>query len=230
MCEFIKKHLLVLIYFLIELITCILLIFKLVKDVNIFRYSQVIIDFIASIVIFIFYKSKKSAYFCVAFFMICLADYGLVILGDHYELSVAFFLFAQIALMLMLKIGKIELLIRLIVIVVLEVIAFIICKDLYSPLVILSMLYLATFSANIIYAIIKKEHIMFIIGMILYMLCDICVGISNFELFTNEVLIDVCAKLIFIFYIPGLFLMVIGVYLSENRKRHLCKSLKEKNI
>ena len=228
MINFIKKNILILIYSLIELVICILLLTKLIDKVNILRYSLIIINFIASIVILAFSRSKRSIYFCISFFFICLADYGLIILGDNYELSVTYFLFAQLALMIMMKINKLELLIRLSLVIVLEVVAVLICKDLYSILVFVTMIYLSTFISNITFGIIKKENIVFIIGMILFIMCDTCVGIANFELFTNEKLVEICEKLIFIFYIPGLYLMVIGTYINEIIRGVVCK--KEKNI
>ena len=228
MINFIKKNILILIYSLIELVICIFLLTKLTDNVNILRYSLIIINFIASIVILFFARSKRSVYFCISFFFICLADYGLIILGDNYELSVTYFLFAQIALMIMMKITKIELLIRLILIIVLEVVSVLVCKDLYSVLVFVTMIYLSTFIANIVFGLIKKENIVLIIGMILFIMCDICVGLSNFELFTNEKLIEISGKLVFWFYIPGLYLMLISNYINEIIRGGLCK--KEKNI
>ena len=228
MINFIKKNILILIYSLIELVICIFLLTKLTDNVNILRYSLIIINFIASIVILAFSRSKRSVYFCISFFFICLADYGLIILGDNYELSVTYFLFAQIALMIMMKITKIELLIRLILIIVLEVVSVLVCKDLYSVLVFVTMIYLSTFIANIVFGLIKKENIVLIIGMILFIMCDICVGLSNFELFTNEKLIEISGKLVFWFYIPGLYLMLISNYINEIIRGGLCK--KEKNI
>ena len=215
MLEFIKKHILIIIYSIVEALISILLIINISKDESFLKYSIVIINFIASIIIFISYKNIRSIYFCISYFFICLGDYGLTILGDNYALSVTYFLFAQLALMLMIGLNKTEMLIRFGIIIVSEIMAIIICKDLYSILVFITMAYISTFLSNIIFGFIKKENIIILIGLILFIMCDICVGISNFELFTNEVIVDICDKLVFWFYIPGLYLMLIGHYLQE---------------
>ena len=222
--NFIKNNIIIIIYSLIELVICILLLLNIVNKEYILDYSLIIINFIMSVIIFVLFKNKFNMYIMLGMFFTCLADYNLIVLGENREIGVLFFTFAQISYMFALRINKKELLIRLIIITVLEVASLIICKDLYSFLVFITMMYLGLFIANIIFGFIKKNNIIFLIGMISYLLCDICVGVSGFELFDGTQTAVILGNLIYYFYLPGLFLMIIGTYI-KSKKEKLCKNI-----
>ena len=218
--SFLKNNIIILVYSLIELIICSFIIFNVIKDVNTFNYLMIVLNFVVSIIIFIINENRFNIFLTIGMFFTCLADYNLVVLGKNYELGVVFFTFAQLAYMLMLKTNYKEFLIRLIVIVFLELLSLIIVKELYSFLVFITMFYFSIFLTNIIFGFIKKVHILFLIGMILYLICDICVGISSFELFENTTITEIMGRLIFYFYIPGLYLMIIAAYIKNKKEKY----------
>lgn len=218
--NFLKNNLIIVLYSLIELVICVLIVFDVIKDVNTFNYLMIVLNFVVSIIIFIINENRFNIFLTIGMFFTCLADYNLVVLGKNYELGVVFFTFAQLSYMLMLKTNYKELLIRLIVIVFLEVLSLIIVKDLYSFLVFITMFYLSIFISNIIFGFIKKLHLLFLIGMILYLLCDICVGVSSFELFQDTSIAEILGRLIFYFYIPGLYLMILASYIKNKKEKY----------
>ena len=50
--------------------------------------------------------------------------------------------------------------------------------------------------------------------MILFILCDFCVGSFNFEMFEGE-FANILGRLIYYFYLPGLYLMSAGMYIKS---------------
>ena len=214
--NFIKNNYYFIIYSLIELILAILLVIKeeIFNDVNYVYYSFILLNFIFSFILLLNYKNKDNLFFCIAYLFAIFADFNLIILGDNLSLGVFFFLCCQLFYMLMIGINKTQLLIRLIIIVILELLAIIITKSNYSFLVFITIVYFSTFLANIIFAFINKINIIFIIGMILFILCDVCVGISNFEMFAGEIA-NILGRLIYYFYLPGLYLMSAGMYIKS---------------
>ena len=217
--NFLKNNLIIVLYSLIELVICVLIVFDVIKDIDAFNYSMIVLNFVLSIIFFILNENRFNIFLMLGMFFTCLADYNLIILGKNQELGVVFFTLAQLSYMMMLKVNVKELIIRLVVIIFLEVLSLIIVKDLYSFLVFITMLYLSIFITNIIFGFIKKIHLLFLIGMILYLLCDICVGVSSFELFQDTSIAEILGRLIFYFYIPGLYLMILASYIKNKKEK-----------
>ena len=217
--NFLKNNIIIVLYSLIELVICVLIVFDVIKDIDAFNYSMIVLNFVLSIIFFILNENRFNIFLMLGMFFTCLADYNLIILGKNQELGVVFFTLAQLSYMMMLKVNVKELIIRLVVIIFLEVLSLIIVKDLYSFLVFITMFYLSIFITNIIFGFIKKLHLLFLIGMILYLLCDICVGVSSFELFQDTSIAEILGRLIFYFYIPGLYLMILASYIKNKKEK-----------
>ncbi len=216
MIKIFKNNYYFIIYSLIELIMGLLLIIKkeIFNDVNFAYYSFILLNFIYSFILLIKNRNNMNIFFCIAYLFAIYADYNLIILGDNKELGVFFFLCSQICYMMIIATNKMQLMIRLVIIIIFELIGLIITKNNFSFLVFITLIYFSTFLSNIIFGFIKKENIIFLIGMILFILCDICVGISNFAMFDGEIA-TFLGKLIYYFYLPGLYLMSFGMYIKN---------------
>ena len=101
------------------------------------------------------------------------------------------------------KVNKLVVLLSIILSIVLVIIVVMVYLfKINLPIVyIVSSIYGILFIANIVLSIIymKKDPInrIFIIGLILYFLCDLCIAVGNF--FPSALL----AQLIWVFYLPG---------------------------
>ena len=167
---------------LFELILFILILFVPNNHVYIFCYASVLITF-ASTLIFLF--NYKKYLIPVALFFTAIADLFLVFLGgiEFRAWGMFFFMIVQFVYGYYILINdkyhfKISIIIRVVINILLIVLGLIILKDKIDFLSMFSIIYLANIITNIICCCMNlKKYYLLLIGLILFILCDIHTGL-----------------------------------------------------
>lgn len=164
------------------------------------KYLGIILCFVYSV-----YSKKQCK--AVALFFTLVADLFLLVLLSNYELGVAMFIFAQLSYLYYL--GNIDkddfhaFLVVRIIIVALGTIVLHLTSNI-SLLNELVLIYFSNLLINCINAFRTKEKL-FALGLLLFVCCDICVGLFNTG--CDNPLITI---LMWIFYLPSQVLMVLS--------------------
>lgn len=174
-------------YLIFQLIYYILLHTTEIFNYRICCYSVIVMGLMVSIIVYLVTKYKNNLLISLAIFFTCFADFFLVILNDYYEIALVFFIFVQISYYLYIlsldhfifsKKNQIFLLIR-IFLVILSIILPLFVK-IIDFLIFLAILYFPMLAMNVIESFVKfKQNYLLPWGLLLFSLCDICVGFLN---------------------------------------------------
>lgn len=183
-----------------------------------------------------FSPKNKTLFLNLGLLCTVCADFFLVLYQPQNKIAgMVFFSLAQTSYFLFLwlfdenaKRKKIHLFVRLALIAVIEIIAFAVLQDKIDFLSTISVFYFANLAMNIVFSFLEtKRYLLFSIGLILFILCDICVGLSV----ANGVYFDVPAFLHFLiyppfdltwfFYLPSQTL--IGLFLAIHNQKGVSK-------
>lgn len=174
---------------------------------DILRLNSTYIKYISIIMCLIYalYNRKKNRSIAMAFTL--LADLFLLVLNSHYEIGLLCFIVVQMTYLYFL--GNINkgyfnmfLLARGFFIM-----AGILISLLYMKVTILNVLVIIYFF-NLVFNAIQSyvcNQKMFFIGLLLFIFCDICVGIHNINTTNN-----IATFLMWIFYLPSQVLIVLS--------------------
>ncbi len=90
--------------------------------------------------------------------------------------------------------------------------AFLYCLGLLDPLNALSLAYFANFFCNVLQAafLSGRKNRLFFIGLLLFLCCDVCVGIFNQPALFPEPLAAFAAVGMWLFYLPGQALIAVS--------------------
>lgn len=194
---------------------------------DIIKYIIVIFAFLFN---FIFIKKNYIFLFTqLALLFTLIADFFLVILDDYYLISVIIFSLTQICYCIRifletknLKIKKINLIIRICLVIISIVLPFLILKPELDLLSVFTLFYFSNLIINSIFACINSKNYkyayIFAIGLILFVLCDIVVGIYNLDLYFNiennsfiTYIINNNINYSWVFYVPSQTLLAISL-------------------
>jgi uncharacterized membrane protein YhhN len=169
--------------------------------------NSTLIKYIGVILCFVYALYSKKKLKSVALLFTCLADLFLLVLLKHYELGVFIFIFAQVTYLYYLRnidvrISNYILVFRILIIVVGTIILYF--SNNFSLLYELVLIYFSTLLFNCLNAFKVKEKT-FALGLILFIGCDICVGLFNTP-YSDSVI----AMLIWMFYLPSQVLIVLS--------------------
>ena len=163
-------------------------------------------------------------------FFTLIADYFLVICEDAQLQGVLFFIVVQIAYFLYLfmredrkAVRRANTLVRLTLSLVLIISAFAVLGEDTDALAIASVIYYGNLVVNMIFAfILGREERIFAIGLVLFAMCDLCIGLE--VLFSSYLNIDVSGlfygahlNLPWVFYQPSQVLIALGLYRKERK-------------
>ena len=166
---------------------------------------------------FIYFRqwSKENLIVRIGFFFTLCADYLMTYLNKHYILSICFFFLAQLSYFILInflfsKMYLISSIISYCCLVVLLIVIGSILKVL-DPLSITAIIYISLSLTNIIYLIRIKNKTnsikKFLLGLILFLLCDLCIGLRNIGL-KDGMFIEIISECIWIFYAPSQMILV----------------------
>ena len=223
-----KKVFLILVL-LVELFLYTLFLYFDFNDINIeisnwLKYVGIIICFLASLIPIFSKNSAKSQYFIpFSLFFTLVSDYFLLINTDKnlYIFGVVIFIIVQLSYFIYietLKKNKTSFLISLIFRIILSSILIIILSILqFDLLSIVSACYFVELLMNFISSLslikINKFFLIFSIGLLLFIGCDISVGLTNLDLFEGHIK-NLVSNLMWIFYLPSQVLISFSNYIN----------------
>ena len=212
-----KKVFLILVL-LVELFLYTLFLYFDFNDINIeisnwLKYVGIIICFLASLIPIFSKNSAKSQYFIpFSLFFTLVSDYFLLINTDKnlYIFGVVIFIIVQLSYFIYietLKKNKTSFLISLIFRIILSSILIIVLSIIrFDLLSIVSACYFVELLMNFITSLslikINKFFLIFSIGLLLFIGCDISVGLTNLDLFEGHIK-NLVSNLMWTFYLPS---------------------------
>ena len=223
-----KKVFLILVL-LVELFLYTLFLYFDFNDINIeisnwLKYVGIIICFLASLIPIFSKNSAKFQYFIpFSLFFTLLSDYFLLINTDKnlYIFGVVIFIIVQLSYFIYietLKKNKTSFLISLIFRIILSSILIIVLSIIrFDLLSIVSACYFVELLMNFITSLslikINKFFLIFSIGLLLFIGCDISVGLTNLDLFEGHIK-NLVSNLMWIFYLPSQVLISFSNYIN----------------
>ena len=223
-----KKVFLILVL-LVELFLYTLFLYFDFNDINIeisnwLKYVGIIICFLASLIPIFSPNSARPHYFIpFSLFFTLVSDYFLLINTDKnlYIFGVVIFIIVQLSYFIYietLKKNKTSFLISLIFRIVLSSMLIIILSILqFDLLSIVSACYFVELLMNFITSLslikINKFFLIFSIGLLLFIGCDISVGLTNLDLFEGHIK-NLASNLMWIFYLPSQVLISFSNYIN----------------
>lgn len=223
-----KKVFLILVL-LVELFLYTLFLYFDFNDINIeisnwLKYVGIIICFLASLIPIFSKNSAKPKYFIpFSLFFTLVSDYFLLINTDKnlYIFGVVIFIIVQLSYFIYietLKKNKTSFLISLIFRIILSSILIIVLSIIrFDLLSIVSACYFVELLMNFITSLslikINKFFLIFSIGLLLFIGCDISVGLTNLDLFEGHIK-NLVSNLMWIFYLPSQVLISFSNYIN----------------
>ena len=199
------------------------------NDINIeisnwLKYVGIIICFLTSLIPIFSKNSAKSQYFIpFSLFFTLVSDYFLLINTDKnlYIFGVVIFIIVQLSYFIYietLKKNKTSFLISLIFRIILSSILIIVLSIIrFDLLSIVSACYFVELLMNFITSLslikINKFFLIFSIGLLLFIGCDISVGLTNLDLFEGHIK-NLVSNLMWIFYLPSQVLISFSNYIN----------------
>lgn len=198
------------------------------------NYGSIALNFIMGIILFLFLKKKDILIVLIALEFTLLADTGLILLEDVETVAVFFFFFAQLFYALRVRQFskklplKWDIILRLALLVIVELLVYILLQENFTWLVVVTLLYFTNFVFNFILTIINtKENILFAIGLFLFLLCDLSLGLrmlGNFIDVTNWNIIHMINTLsidiVWMFYFPSQVFIVLSIQYNRMRMKN----------
>ena len=223
-----KKVFLILVL-LVELFLYTLFLYFDFNDINIeisnwLKYVGIIICFLASLIPIFSKNAAKTQYFIpFSLFFTLISDYFLLINTDKnlYIFGVVIFIIVQLSYFIYietLKKNKTSFLISLIFRIILSSILIIVLSILqFDLLSIVSACYFVELLMNYVTSLslikINKFFLIFSIGLLLFIGCDISVGLTNLDLFEGHIK-NLVSNLMWIFYLPSQVLISFSNYIN----------------
>lgn len=165
-------------------------------------------------------NGKDYVFLCVAFVFTLVADWFLLVKNSDYVFGVAAFIVAQtVYLLRLISFGvnvKRTIIVRLVVTI--SAISVLFVADLADWLTVLVAIYFVALVTNCVdsYTLFKygAKNKLFAIGLTLFILCDVSVGLNNFSSYFNvsaiNRLIKAATYLMWIFYLPSQVLIALS--------------------
>ncbi len=187
------------------------------------KYSGVLLCFAVSFVLFfITGRRADGLIISVALLSTAVSDLFILVLGDYYEIGLVTFIIAQSVYFYRLyadRIKKIYISLAVRLTVAVAVIIVFAAIGQLNLLVAECAVYITMLVANVVDAFIicrrGYKNLLFAIGLLLFLCCDICVGLNNFgEVLNVELskgLINFVSFAMWAFYLPSQVLITCSV-------------------
>lgn len=207
-----------------------LMFFHLLMPTVVSEYCAIALCFITLLLLPIRQSDWLMVVIGLAFTLI--ADFFLVILGDYQIIAVIAFCGTQIAYAIRLRFSQKEAVrymkeTRVFLFLFWQLLAFLVFRTFSNVLVIITLAYVSFLLGNIIHAFrLGRKFRIFAIALVLFLLCDIFVGLNEGEdllMISLDSLIgkllDIPLNMAWLFYVPSQVLIVLSVYVPRmNRK------------
>lgn len=168
-------------------------------------YDSTYIKYLAIVTCFVYAVVTKKKFFIISLFFTLLADFFLLVLDKYYIIGVMLFVIVQVTYIFYLSSLDIDthLLLRLLIPLAFSILLTI--NNANSLLNILTVFYFSQLLVSCLSLLNNKKHKLFFIGLCLFVLCDICVGLHN--IYPSNKLIALGQ---WFFYLPSQALIVLS--------------------
>lgn len=206
------------------------IIFSPLPNSYIYCYISIVLCFLFTLVLFA--KNKSRLLVCLALLFTLVADTFLILLeGAHKAAAMAVFNFAQIAYAVKIgfdskrEVNIVSAVVRVALIVFSELLAFVILKLEFDMLIFVTLSYFVNIVLNVAFVFAAKpKNLLFIIGLILFLLCDINVGLPYltdlFVIGADSLLqqyLNIHFNFIWFFYLPSQVCIVASLLKDANK-------------
>lgn len=213
---------------------------------DLFNYNSNDVKFLSILIclitVFYFARKTNNRIIIIPFMFTVLADVHLLILDDYYVFGTILFCIVQLcyAARIMFKynsendsvgnfINSLKVresdLFNIITVVIRILIYSIVMISLYinnqiNALTVFALLSYTLLFTNVLFSLISvkkiKNGFLFFIGLLLFLLCDTCVGIKNIDMFYNfpSDILKSASILIWIFYLPSQVLLALSFIIN----------------
>ncbi len=194
------------------------------------RYAGILLCVAFCAIFAIWYRNIPKTLLFFALVFTAVADWFLLVLEDYYEAGLAFFIIAQLFHFASLclrsgKFFKINAITRLISCIILLITLYFF--DALSPLTVLAAIYavnlLANFACAIQIAVKDKRFWLLALGWLLFIGCDICVGLCNASLIGITISAQVynfAGRAIWEFYFPSQVIISLFSIVKNSKENY----------
>lgn len=175
--------------------------------------DSTLIKYLGIVCCLIYALINKNRYSITAMVFTTIADFFLLVINKYYEVGVFVFIFAQIAYLYYLgnfnnKGNKAFFALRCLFIGL--AIIYLFLNNLNQLLNVLTTIYFTNLIFNFIQSLYNKQYLL-ALGFILFICCDICVGLNNILPYNKLINIGM-----WIFYLPSQVLINLSIKNSTN--------------
>lgn len=193
------------------------------------KYVGIIFCFLYSFFIFLKRAEICRVFLLVAFIFTLISDYFLLIRGEEYNLfiyGICFFIVTQIVYFLMINYIRkdktyfiLSLILRAIISLILYFIVTLIFKfnltSAFAGIYFVQLIF--NFIDSIFLISVSKKYLILSIGLLLFIGCDICVGLNNLTIL-DEFGLDIVNKLMWFFYLPSQTLIALTNLVIKDKR------------
>ena len=134
----------------------------------------------------------------------------LLLLDDHYAIGVALFCLVQgLYFVRIFRNNGRHSMWGIRALLLAAALAALLCCDMLTPLNILAAVYFTSFVCNLLQSF-SIGNRMFSLGLMLFICCDICVGMHNLQVFSTAVLYEFTKVGMWLFYLPSQVLISLS--------------------
>lgn len=229
MLNFIKRNLLVLLFIVVEIVLYIFIIFVNPSCIRILQWISILLCFLFAIGM-----TRKFSFINLALLFTVIADGFLVLSASPIQApGTTFFACTSLAYFMFLflkesgKTRKIHVISRIFLIVVVLIVTAVVLKEKTDYLSMISMFYFTNLILNLVFSFVTfKSNKLLSIGLVLFALCDVVVGLSsgaNVYIPVKEggiiySIINAPINLAWLFYLPSQVIISIFGVLNSKRK------------
>ena len=171
------------------------------SDTSLIKYAGIVLCFIRALY-------KRNGIIALAFGLTLISDFILLLLNRYYVAGVSFFILVQLTYLYFLYQHQCKpyLLVRVLVFC-LGLAALLVCRQI-DPLNVVVLFYFINLLGNTLSSLTASKSRMMALGFVLFVCCDICVGLHN--LLPDGRLYDIVTYCMWLFYLPSQILICLG--------------------
>lgn len=187
------------------------------------KYAGVLLCLAVAAAAIYFVRSKDSVILVCALVCTAISDLFILVLNTYYQIGLVTFIFTQTVYLYRLycdRMSKLKytLIARIATIVLLWAVMDVVSKDGLNFLIAEVCFYIVMLAGNVIDSLLlcrrSPKNVIFAVGLILFLLCDVCVGLDNAGMIGLNIPAEtrkIINFLIWVFYLPSQVLIACSV-------------------
>lgn len=195
--------------------------FTLPDDPIALKYAGILLCLAMTGVFAYFHRDKDSVLLCFALFFTAVSDLFILVLDKYYEVGLVTFIITQSAYVYRLyegRLNKIWITLTVRAAIIAAVIGIVGGLSGLSFLLVEVGIYIVMLAGNVVDAFLlcnkSRENMLFALGLLLFLGCDVCVGLHNGDMVGlqfSEASRNAIQFFIWFFYLPAQVLIVLSV-------------------